>query len=188
MKLLRYGPPGRERPAIVDESGRHRDLSSVIADIDAAALSDGFAALRDTDLQSLPLVDAAARIGPPVARVGKFVCIGLNYSDHAREAGAAIPTEPIIFMKATSAVIGPNDDVVLPRGATKGDWEVELAIVIGREARYVAPERAMDHVAGLCLANDVSERAFQMERGGQWDKGKGLRHLRPDRPLSRDAG
>jgi 2-keto-4-pentenoate hydratase/2-oxohepta-3-ene-1,7-dioic acid hydratase in catechol pathway len=174
MKLLRYGAVGRERPAMLDGQGKYRDLSSIIKDIDAELLASDCAALKKIDIAKLPVLDIAnQRLGVPVAHVGKFVCIGLNYRDHAAEAKLNIPTEPVVFLKATSAIVGPNDDVLLPRGATKADWEVELAMVIGREARYVSLDTALQHVAGVCIANDLSERAFQIERGGQWDKGKG---------------
>lgn len=172
MKLLRYGPPGGERPALIDGEGRMRDLSALVADIDPATLANDLTRLRAVDPASLPLVAAGERIGPPVGRIGKVVCVGLNYADHARESGQAIPTEPILFLKATSSIVGPYDDVILPPDAMKGDWEVELGVVIGREARYVARADALAHVAGLCVVNDLSERSYQMERGGQWDKGK----------------
>ena len=173
MKLLRYGPAGNERPAVLDGEGRLRDLSGVIDDIDPGTLAQSLDHLRTVAIGELPLVAAGERIGPPVARIGKIVCIGLNYADHAREAGQPIPNEPILFLKATSSIVGPDDDVVLPPDAMKGDWEVELGVVIGREARYVAQDRALEHVAGLCVINDLSERSYQLERGGQWDKGKG---------------
>jgi ureidoglycolate lyase/2,4-diketo-3-deoxy-L-fuconate hydrolase len=172
MKLLRFGPKGGERPGLLDGEGRIRDLSGVVADIDARTLPD-LQRLRVPSIDSLPIVNADVRIGAPVAGVGKIICVGLNYSDHARETGQAIPREPILFLKATSSIVGPNDDVVLPPGAEKGDWEVELGIVIAREARYVPLASAMDYVAGACVVNDVSERSYQLERGGQWDKGKG---------------
>jgi len=173
MKLLRVGPLGQEKPAIMDQDGGYRDLSNHIADLSGDVLGDaGLAKLRDLDLQSLPLLDAKARIGACVGHVGKFICIGLNYSDHAAETGMTLPDEPIIFFKATSAICGPNDDVLIPRTSTKTDWEVELGVVIGKEARYVSEAEAMDHVAGYCVINDVSERAFQIERSGQWVKGK----------------
>jgi len=172
MKLLRYGPKGQEKPGILDNSGQIRDLSGIVADIDGKVLSD-LSAIRAAKIDSLPVVDKNVRIAEPVARVGKFICIGLNYSDHAKESGMPEPAEPIIFMKATSAIIGPNDDVYLPPTAKKGDWEVELGIIIGKEARYVTKEAALDHVAGACVVNDVSEREYQIERGGTWDKGKG---------------
>jgi len=183
MKLLRYGESGREKPGMLDAQGRIRDLSSIVDDIALDALSaQGLARLRAIDPSSLPLVEEAVRYGACVARVGKFVCIGLNYADHAAETGAAIPEEPIIFMKATSAIVGPNDAVLKPRGSTKLDWEVELGIVIGEHTSYVAEARALDHIAGYCVINDVSERNFQVERGGQWDKGKGCDTFGPIGP------
>jgi 2,4-diketo-3-deoxy-L-fuconate hydrolase len=173
MKLLRYGEPGTERPAILDAEGVARDLSRVIDDISGEALLDeGMEILRRCNLQSLPRVPSGARLGPCVGHVGKFLCIGLNYSDHAKEAGMPIPAEPILFMKATSAIIGPNDPVIIPRGSEKTDWEVELGVVIGKTASYVDRKDALAHVAGYCVVNDLSERAFQLERGGQWVKGK----------------
>ena len=182
MKVLRYGPVGGERPGILDADGGIRCLAGVVADIDATLLGDDLAALRGVDVAALPRVDPGVRLAEPVARVGKFVCIGLNYRDHAAESGMPIPAEPIIFMKATSAIIGPNDDVVLPPNSAKSDWEVELGVVIGREARYVTADRALDHVAGLCVVNDLSEREYQLERGGQWDKGKGCDTFGPFGP------
>ena len=182
MKLLRHGPKGQEKPGLLDRDGRIRCLSNMVSDIDGAVLADGLDALRAIDPATLPLVDDDVRRAEPVARVGKFVCIGLNYSDHAAESGMPIPSEPIIFMKATSAIIGPNDDVLLPPTSKKSDWEVELGVVIGREARYVPIERALDHVAGLCVVNDLSEREYQLERGGQWDKGKGCDTFGPFGP------
>jgi 2-keto-4-pentenoate hydratase/2-oxohepta-3-ene-1,7-dioic acid hydratase in catechol pathway len=182
VKLFRYGPPGREKPGIVDSTGQRRSLASVIADIDAAVLATGFEPLKHIDTTRLPLVDADARFGPPVASVGKFVAIGLNYRDHAEESGMPIPKEPVIFMKATSSIVGANDDVLLPPGATKGDWEIELGVVIGRACRYVSLESARDHIAGACVINDLSERAYQLERGGQWDKGKGCDTFGPIGP------
>jgi 2,4-diketo-3-deoxy-L-fuconate hydrolase len=174
LRLLRYGPPGHERPGLLDGDGRIRDLSSVIPDLSGAVLDPNhLRELGDVDVASLPIRDASERIGPCVANVGKFICIGLNYADHAAETGAAIPEEPIVFMKATSAICGPYDNVLKPRNSTKLDWEVELGIVIGRTARYVDEPNALDHVAGYCVINDISERAFQLERGGTWDKGKG---------------
>ncbi|MBO6639346.1 MAG: fumarylacetoacetate hydrolase family protein [Roseitalea sp.] len=173
MKLLRVGQPGAERPAILDDRGRPRDLSGVIDDIAGDVLSDeGLARLRALDLQALPELPDTMRIGPCISGVGKFICVGLNYSDHAAETGMAIPEEPILFFKATSAVCGPNDTVLIPRGSKKTDWEVELGVVIGKSASYVPEAEAMDHVAGYCVINDISERAFQLERGGQWVKGK----------------
>ncbi|KRA98327.1 hypothetical protein ASD83_14995 [Devosia sp. Root685] len=183
MKLLRVGPKGSEKPAIIAKDGSIRDLSGVVADIGGSTLlPEGLARIAATDIDLLPKLDAAERIGPCVANVGKFICIGLNYADHAAETGAPIPAEPIIFMKATSAIIGPNDDVIIPKNAIKPDWEVELAIVIGKEARYVEEADAFDHVAGYCVCNDVSERHFQSERGGTWDKGKGADTFGPIGP------
>ncbi len=172
MKLLRCGPAGAEKPAIVAQDGTVRDLSGVIADFTGEALSDaGLARLAAIELATLPQV-SVDRIGACVPRPGKFICVGLNYADHAKETGKAPPDEPILFMKATSAVIGPNDDVEIPRGSQKADWEVELGVVIGTRAKYVSKADALNHVAGYCVVNDVSERAFQSERGGQWTKGK----------------
>jgi 2-keto-4-pentenoate hydratase/2-oxohepta-3-ene-1,7-dioic acid hydratase in catechol pathway len=173
MKLLRIGPPGAEKPAILDAEGRPRDLSGIIPDVGGAALTRaGLQALRAVAVSRLPVLDAAARIGPCVAAVGKFICVGLNYADHAAETGAIPPPEPILFMKATSAICGPHDDVRLPRASEKSDWEVELGVVIGDVARDIALADAMDHVAGYCVVNDLSERAFQLEGTGQWVKGK----------------
>jgi 2-keto-4-pentenoate hydratase/2-oxohepta-3-ene-1,7-dioic acid hydratase in catechol pathway len=173
MKLLRYGPKGQEKPGMLDADGRIRSLAAVVPDIDGAAIGpEGLARLQGLDPASLPPVEGSPRLGACVARVGKFICIGLNYADHAAESGMAVPPEPVIFMKATSAVWGPNDDVEIPRGSEKTDWEVELGVVIGRPAKYVGESQAMDHVAGYCVVNDVSERAFQAERAGQWTKGK----------------
>ncbi|MEJ0008313.1 MAG: fumarylacetoacetate hydrolase family protein [Steroidobacteraceae bacterium] len=182
MKLFRHGPKGQEKPGILDAQGQRRDLSAVIPDINPALLACGFAPLKNVDAAGLPEVATNVRFAPPVASVGKFVCIGLNYRDHAAEAKMKIPAEPIIFMKATSAIIGPNDDVLMPPQSQKSDWEVELGIIVGREARYVPLERAMDHVAGVCVCNDLSERHFQIERGGQWDKGKGCDTFGPFGP------
>jgi 2-keto-4-pentenoate hydratase/2-oxohepta-3-ene-1,7-dioic acid hydratase in catechol pathway len=173
MKLLRYGEPGSEKPGLLDASGTIRDLTGIISDIDGSTVTpEGLSTMRDLDVGALPIVDSAPRIGACLTGIGKFICIGLNYVDHARETGNVAPAEPVVFMKATSAVIGPNDNVIQPRGSTKLDWEVELGVVIGTKAKYVAEERALDHVAGYCLANDVSERAFQTEGTGQWTKGK----------------
>ncbi len=173
MKLLRVGAIGQERPAILDSDQQIRDLSSAIPDINGDLLSDqALERLRAIDIHSLPLVNSSERIGPCIDQVGKVVCIGLNYSDHAAEAGMDLPTEPVLFMKATSAICGPNDPIQIPRGAEKTDWEVELAIVIGKKTKYISEEESMDHIAGFCLANDLSERAFQLERLGSWDKGK----------------
>ena len=183
MKLLRVGAKGAEKPAILAQDGSIRDLTGVVADIGGATLlPEGLEIIAGTDIASLPTLSADERIGPCVANVGKFICIGLNYADHAAETGAPIPEEPIIFMKATSAIIGPNDDVIIPKNAIKPDWEVELAVVIGKEARYVEEADAMDHVAGYCVCNDVSERHFQIERGGTWDKGKGADTFGPIGP------
>jgi ureidoglycolate lyase len=173
MKLLRYGPVGEERPGLLDGDGVVRDLSGIVDDIDPSTLGEAdLDRIRAIDATSLPVVDGNPRIGPCVGRVGKFVCIGLNYVDHAEETGNPIPAEPIIFMKATSAIVGPDDNIIIPRGSKKTDWEVELGIVIGTEARYVDEADALDYVAGYCVCNDVSERAFQTEGTGQWTKGK----------------
>ncbi|MEC9462898.1 MAG: fumarylacetoacetate hydrolase family protein [Pseudomonadota bacterium] len=172
MKLMRVGPLGQEKPAILDKDGKVRDLSGHVADIGGAAISpEGLAKIAAIDPASLPEI-AVDRIGACVAGTGKFICIGLNYSDHAAETGATVPPEPVIFMKATSAICGPNDDVLIPRGSEKTDWEVELGVVIGKTAKYVSEADAMDYVAGYCVSHDVSERAFQTERAGQWTKGK----------------
>ena len=173
MNLLRYGPLGKEKPGLIDTEGKIRDLSGIVSDISGDVLTDaGIAKLRDLDPKSLPLVEGEPRIGPCVGSVGKFVCIGLNYSDHAAEAGQPVPTEPIVFMKATSAICGPNDNVEIPRSSVKTDWEVELGVVMGKRAKYVSESEALDHVAGYCVVNDVSERELQSERLGQWTKGK----------------
>ncbi len=173
MKLLRYGIPGAEKPGLLDSSGAIRDLTGVVSDISGdTLLPDSLAKLRTLDPASLPKVNGTPRIGPCVGRVGKFICIGLNYSDHAAESGMAIPAEPIVFMKATSCIVGPNDDVELPRGSVKTDWEVELGVVIGTRAKYVTQQDALSHVAGYCVVHDVSERAYQLEGTGQWVKGK----------------
>ncbi|MEU8567958.1 fumarylacetoacetate hydrolase family protein [Streptomyces pathocidini] len=184
MKLLRVGTAGAERPALLDEDGTLRDLSGLVADIDRELLSDESALQRVRAAAAagdLPVLDGAGlRIGPPLGRIGKIVCIGLNYHDHARETGAAIPEEPILFMKAPDTVVGPYDTVLVPRGSEKTDWEVELAVVIGRTARYLeSAEEALGYVAGYAVAHDVSERAFQIERGGQWDKGKNCETFNP---------
>jgi len=173
MKLFRYGQAGQEKPGIVDAQGVLRDLSAHVSDIAGATLDDtALQTLRGLDLASLPQIPAGTRLGPCVGQVGKFICIGLNYSDHAAETGATPPSEPIIFMKATSALCGPNDDVHIPRGSKKTDWEVELGVVIGKTAKYVSRDDALNYVAGYCVSHDVSERAFQIERQGQWTKGK----------------
>ncbi len=173
MKLLRYGAAGSEKPGLLDENGQVRDLSSVIPDLDGSALEEeALAKLAALDPKSLPVVVDPGRIGPCVANVGKLVCIGLNYADHAAETGAPIPEEPIVFMKATTSICGPNDDIEIPRNSKKTDWEVELGVVIGKRAKYVSEADAFDYVAGYCAVNDVSEREFQTERSGQWVKGK----------------
>ncbi len=183
MKLLRHGPKGAEKPGLLDAEGAIRDLSGVVRDIDGEALSpEGLRKLAALDWRGLPKVAGTPRIGPCVARPLNYVCIGLNYADHAAEAGQAIPKEPIIFLKSLSAFSGPNDDVKIPRGAKKTDWEIELGVVIGRPARYVPENEAMDYVAGYCVCNDVSEREFQLERGGTWDKGKGCDTFGPTGP------
>src|SRR5271166_2839465 len=173
MKLVRYGKAGKEKPGLVDSAGKLRDLSEVIADIDAAALAPrSLARLAKIKPESLSAVRGAPRIGPCVAEVGNFIAVGLNYADHAAESGMAVPKEPVLFTKAPSCIVGPNDGVVIPKGSTKTDWEVELAIVIGTRASYVVEAQALAHVAGYCICNDVSEREFQLERSGQWVKGK----------------
>ena len=182
MKLVRFGPRGQEKPGIVDQDGRIRDLSSIVDDIDGGVLDRELPRLRSLDPASLPLAPDDVRLAEPVARVGKFLCIGLNYRDHAAESGMPIPAEPILFLKATSSIIGPNDPVLLPPTSTKSDWEVELGVVIGKTARYVDEADAMDHVAGFCVVNDLSEREYQLERGGQWDKGKGCDTFGPFGP------
>ena len=183
MKLLRIGDKGAERPALLANDGTYRDLSSIVSDIDGTTIGNSMLVrIGATDPTTLPVLDAQGRIGPCVGHVGKFVCVGLNYADHAAEGGMPVPTEPILFMKATSAIIGPNDDVIIPKNAIKPDWEVELGIVIGREARYVDEAQALDHVAGYCVVNDVSERAFQHERSGQWTKGKSADSFGPIGP------
>ncbi|TYC06637.1 fumarylacetoacetate hydrolase family protein [Micromonospora sp. WP24] len=185
MRLLRVGAPGRETPALLDETGRIRDLRGVIDDLDAALLADdGLSRLSAIAVDELPVLDRTGlRVGPPL-RPGKIVCIGLNYRDHAAETGAPLPAEPVVFLKAPDTVVGPDDPVLIPRGSTKTDWEVELAVVIGRPARYLADtEAALACVAGYAIANDVSEREFQLERGGQWDKGKSCETFNPFGPL-----
>ena len=173
MKLLRYGPKGAEAPGILGADGHIRDLSGIVSDINTAVLGDeSLKRLAAIDPNDLPIVEGTPRLGPCVSGVGKIICIGLNYSDHAAESGMEVPPEPVIFFKATSAIIGPNDDVYIPRASEKTDWEVELAVVIGERASYVSEDDAMNHVAGYCVFNDLSERAFQLERSGQWVKGK----------------
>ena len=187
MKLLRYGPPGHERPGILDQAGQVRDLSAIVPDVSGAALSQAtLQSLRELDLASLPLVDGipqqSLRLGACVGAVGKFICIGLNYSDHAAESGMEVPPEPVIFNKWTSAIVGPDDDIQIPKGSQKTDWEVELGVVIGTAGSYISESDAMDHVAGFCVINDVSERAFQLEQSGTWDKGKGCDTFGPIGP------
>jgi 2,4-diketo-3-deoxy-L-fuconate hydrolase len=173
MKLLRFGSRGEERPGMLDSKGALRDLSGVVSDIAGAVLlPEGLEKLRKINAETLPLVGENPRIGPCVGSVGKFICIGLNYSDHAAESGMAVPAEPVVFMKATSSIMGPNDNVMIPRGSEKTDWEVELGVVIGKEARYVSEADSLSYVAGYCVVNDLSERAFQLEGTGQWVKGK----------------
>lgn len=181
MKLVRYGERGAEKPGMIDAEGRLRDLSAHVADIAGPVLAD-LSALRAIDPASLPLVEGNPRYGACVGGIGKFICIGLNYSDHAAESGMAVPPEPVIFAKYTSAVCGPNDDIIIPRGAEKTDWEVELAFVIGKPGKYIAEADAMDHVAGFFVCNDVSERSFQAERAGQWSKGKSSDNFGPIGP------
>ena len=180
MKLLRHGPRGQEKPGLLHKDGTIRDLTGLVPDIGGAVISDtGLAMLRGVDASALPVVAADTRLGPCVAGTGKFICIGLNYADHAAESGMQVPPEPVIFMKATSAICGPNDPVIIPRGSVKTDWEVELAVIIGRKAKYVSEADALDYVAGYAVAHDVSERAFQKERSGQWTKGKSCDNFGP---------
>ncbi len=183
MKLLRFGPKGNEKPGLLDSQGTVRDLSGVLPDLTASALSPAsLARLREIDPASLPAVAEPGRIAPIIADIGKFLCVGLNYSDHAAESGMAVPAEPVLFTKATSAIIGANDAVVLPKDSKKSDWEVELGVVIGTRARYVDIDKALDYVAGYCVVNDLSEREYQLERGGTWDKGKGCDTFGPVGP------
>jgi 2-keto-4-pentenoate hydratase/2-oxohepta-3-ene-1,7-dioic acid hydratase in catechol pathway len=183
MKLLRYGPKGQEKPGLVDASGEIRDLSAHLPDITGDTLaSNRLAELAALEVERLPKVNGEPRLGTPWGGIGKIICVGLNYADHAKESGLPVPTEPVIFTKAISAINGPFDDVMLPRGSEKTDWEVELGIVIGKRARYVEQAQAQDHVAGYCIVNDVSERSFQLERGGTWDKGKGCDTFAPIGP------
>ncbi|QGZ63723.1 ureidoglycolate lyase [Paraburkholderia acidisoli] len=183
MKLLRYGPKGHEKPGLLDTQGRIRALSGAVTDIAGDVLSDaGLAQLRAIDPETLPLVEDNPRLGPCVGHIGKMVCIGLNYADHAAESGMPVPTEPVVFNKWTSAIVGPNDDIEIPRGSKKTDWEVELGVVIGKAAKNVSEAEALDYVAGYCVINDVSEREWQIERGGQWDKGKGFDTFGPTGP------
>jgi 2-keto-4-pentenoate hydratase/2-oxohepta-3-ene-1,7-dioic acid hydratase in catechol pathway len=183
MKLMRYGAKGQEKPAMLDADGQVRDLSGILSDITATTLGKvELARLAALNVNSLPIIDQPGRIAPPYSGMGKFVCVGLNYADHAAESGLPIPAEPILFMKTTSAVIGCNDPVVLPKNSVKSDWEVELGVIIGTTARYVSEQDALDHVAGYCVVNDLSEREYQIERGGQWDKGKGCDTFGPIGP------
>lgn len=183
MKLVRYGNPGKEKPGLVDANGKLRDLSKIIADIGPDQLGDAaIAKLRSLDVEKLPLVRGKPRMGCPVNGVGKFIAIGLNYADHAAESNMPIPKEPIVFMKATTCIQGPNDDVMLPKGSVKTDWEVELGVVIGTKASHVSQKEALNYVAGYCTINDVSEREYQLERGGTWDKGKGCDTFGPIGP------
>jgi 2-keto-4-pentenoate hydratase/2-oxohepta-3-ene-1,7-dioic acid hydratase in catechol pathway len=183
MKLLRFGPKGHEKPGLLDADGVLRDLSGLLPDLTSAHLGRAWLdRLASADPARLPAVQAPVRMAPVVADIGKMICVGLNYSDHAAESGMEVPSEPVLFTKATSAIIGCNDPVVLPRGSVKSDWEVELGVVIGTRARYVEVEQALDHVAGYCVVNDLSEREYQLERGGQWDKGKGCDTFGPVGP------
>ena len=183
MKLLRYGNPGQEKPGMLDQNGTIRDLSNIVEDIVGdVLLPEGLEKLKNLDPGSLPTIEGSPRMGACVSGIGKFICIGLNYSDHAEETGASVPSEPIIFSKATSAVCGPDDDIIIPRNSVKTDWEVELGVVIGKPAKYVEEASALDHVAGYCVINDVSEREFQSERQGQWVKGKSCDSFGPTGP------
>lgn len=183
MKLLRYGEPGLEKPGMLDDDGRIRDLSEIVGDIDGKAISPAsLSMLSGIDARSLPLVEGSPRIGPCVGGIGKFICIGLNYVDHAAETNLDLPKEPVVFLKANSAICGPNDTVLIPRASQKTDWEVELGVVIGTHGKYISEADALSHVAGYCIINDVSERAFQIERGGTWDKGKGADTFGPIGP------
>jgi 2,4-didehydro-3-deoxy-L-rhamnonate hydrolase len=183
MKLLRYGRAGFEKPGVLDDQGQIRDLSGAIGDLTAAHLSPAqLKEIQGTAIDRLPLVSGNPRLGSPYQGIGKFVAVGLNYSDHAAESGLPVPSEPVIFAKATSCIVGPDDDIMLPKGSVKTDWEVELGVIIGATARYVSEDRALDHVAGYCVVNDVSEREYQIERGGTWDKGKGCDTFGPIGP------
>jgi len=183
MKLLRYGPVGQEKPGILDQAGRIRDLSTHLRDLDGAHIDDeSLARIRALNLNQLPLVEDNPRIGACVGNIGKFICIGLNYADHAAESNLPIPAEPVVFNKWTSAVVGPNDNVKIPRGSKKTDWEVELGVVIGKAGAYIEEKDALSHIAGYCVINDVSEREYQIERGGTWDKGKGCDTFGPIGP------
>ncbi|MDN4503443.1 fumarylacetoacetate hydrolase family protein [Alteromonadaceae bacterium BrNp21-10] len=183
MKLVRFGEKGVEKPGIVDGQGQIRDLSAVVNDINGQTISaESLAKIAQVDINTLPLADANARLGACVNHVGKFICIGLNYADHAKETGVDVPEQPVVFMKATSAITGPNDAIIKPKNSTKLDWEIELAVVIGKDCSYVDEADAEDYIAGYCVCNDVSERAFQLEMGGQWDKGKGCDSFGPIGP------
>ncbi len=183
MKLLRVGKLGEEKPAVLDDNGLIRDLSAHISEIDTEFLgNNGYEKVAKLDLESLPVIDENERIGQPVSHVGKFICVGLNYADHAAESGMDVPSEPVLFMKATSAVMGPNDTVFMPPKSKKSDWEVELGVIIGKEAKYVSEADAMDHIAGFCVINDLSEREYQIEKEGQWCKGKGCDTFGPIGP------
>lgn len=181
MKLVRYGAEGQEKAGLIDENGQLRDLSAIVADIDGQALAR-LEELKRLEQSALPFVEGNPRLGACVGKVGKFICIGLNYSDHAAETGATVPAEPVVFNKWTSAICGPNDDVWIPRGSEKTDWEVELGVVIGKTGKYISEESALDYVAGFCVINDVSEREYQLEREGTWDKGKGCDRFGPMGP------
>lgn len=183
MKLARYGEKGREKPAALDESGKLRDISHIVDDIDSDSLANGVLEdLQSIELSGLPVVDEQERLAEPVGKVGNFICVGLNYSDHIKESGMDTPAEPVLFLKAVSSIIGPDDDIVLPKNSSKVDWEVELGVIIGKRASYVSEEEAMTYVAGLCVVDDVSERSFQLERSGQWTKGKGCPTFGPFGP------
>jgi 2,4-didehydro-3-deoxy-L-rhamnonate hydrolase len=183
LKLLRYGPVGQEKPGVLDDQGRIRALSSIVPDFSPDSFaSSRLEAIRGIDIDRLPIEPAGSRFGTPYRGMGKFIAVGLNFTDHAAESGLAVPSEPVVFMKATSCIMGPNDNIMLPKGSLKTDWEVELGVVIGRTARYVPEASALDYVAGYCLVNDVSERNYQLERGGTWDKGKGCDTFGPFGP------
>jgi 2,4-diketo-3-deoxy-L-fuconate hydrolase len=183
LKLLRYGPVGQEKPGVLDDQGRVRALSSIVTDFSADSLtSSRLEAIREIDIDRLPIEPAGSRLGTPYRGMGKFIAVGLNFTDHAAESGMAVPSEPVVFMKATSCIMGPDDNIMLPKGSLKTDWEVELGVVIGRTARYVPEANALDYIAGYCLVNDVSERNYQLERGGTWDKGKGCDTFGPFGP------
>ena len=183
MKLMRVGDVFLEKPAILDSEGNIRDLSAHIDDIDGNLFASGkIAKISSLDLSSLPIIDKSCRVGPVISKVGKFICVGLNYADHAAESGMAVPSEPVLFMKATSSIIGPNDTVLMPPKSEKSDWEVELGVIIGKEAKYVSEENALEYVAGYCVVNDLSEREFQIEKEGQWCKGKGCDTFGPIGP------